>query len=471
MIGLRRLRLAVVATVVLALGAQACGARFDDGFEGQAGDGTGSGELPQYAGTAGSPQQTQPDDGYAETGDSSSPAAIGGGEATQPAAPRTGQEGEAAPSGPSGAPTAVSVEPGPAPGVTKDEIRIGYLLPITGAAPVPADFDKGVRAYYDEINSTGGLNGRQIRVVIKDTQSQATVGKNRAQELIEQDKVFTVVVLDRLENQKAIGEYLDSRSVPNIQIQTPASLAKDQSWTFGVTIDHAVQGRLIADYFVKVLKAPKVAIVYENTPILHPGRDTFTQQAKALGVEVVYSKAIDGQANDFSSEALGLREAGATATWLYMAPTPAAKLANQADAAGYHPTWFANSISWGFDLIFRVAPKALAGARAFSPWLPLSDPRTKAFQDAYRKHNGEEPNDLGIVGWGVGQIVVEGIKRAGPELGQNSFRHSMQHLDFRPDVWAPLNFAPGTRQGANVVAVLREGGGRWVLERDFVASF
>ena len=48
---------------------------------------------------------------------------------------------------------------------------------------------------------------------------------------------------------------------------------------------------------------------------------------------------------------------------------------------------------------------------------------------------------------------------------------ALQHLKFRPDVWAPLNFSPGVRQGGNVVAVLKEGGGKWVLDRDFSASF
>jgi ABC-type branched-subunit amino acid transport system substrate-binding protein len=185
----------------------------------------------------------------------------------------------------------------------------------------------------------------------------------------------------------------------------------------------------------------------------------------------VYSQAIDGQENDFSQQALDLAQKGATATWLYMAPTPAAKLVNQADVAGYHPTWFANSISWNFDLVFKVAPKALMGARAFSPWLPLSDPRTKTYQDAYRTQTGETPDDLGIVGWGVGEIVGAGLQAAGKTLGQNGFRNAMQNLKYTPDIWAPLSFGPGVREGADVVAVLKESGGVWALEHDFTDSF
>src|SRR4029079_833670 len=174
-----------------------------------------------------------------------------------------------------------------------------------------------------------------------------------------------------------------------------------------------VQGALVADYFVKVLHAKKVAIVSENTPTLDPGRNAFTKEMKKLGADIAYAKTVEGQANDFSNEALALSNSGATAVWLYMAPTTAATLANQADASGFHPIWFANSISWAFDLTFVVGTKSLKGARAFSQWLPLADPRTDTYKQAYVKQSpGATPDDLGLVGWGVGQIVAKGLEDA-----------------------------------------------------------
>ena len=106
------------------------------------------------------------------------------------------------------------VTPGPAPGVTADSIKIGYLLPLTGAAPIPSNFDKGVKVYWNVVNRNGGIFGRKVEVVIEDTQSSASVGKDKAKKLVEEDKVFAIVVLDRLENQQAIGAYLDDRKVP-----------------------------------------------------------------------------------------------------------------------------------------------------------------------------------------------------------------------------------------------------------------
>jgi branched-chain amino acid transport system substrate-binding protein len=457
----RRARAAIVLVLAMSLAASACGARFDraEGQKALARTGLGSGASSGGLGGGDSTDTTAVDGGLGVTGgtDQTLPSGI-----TDTTAPGSAPATTTAPG---------AIASGPTTGVTNTTIKIGYLLPLTGAAPVPSNFDKGANVYWNYVNGKGGINGRKVQIVIKDTQSSASVGKQEAQKLIEDDKVFAVVVLDRLENQKAIGAYLDSRSVPNIEIQTPVNLAAGQKWTFGITVDHGVQGALIADYFFKSLGARKAAVVYENTAELVPGKEAFAKRFGALGGQVAYSKAIQGSDNDFQGVALDLKKSGATATWLYMAPTPAAKLANQAQVAGYHPTWFANSISWNFDLVFAVAPSALQNARAFSPWLPLTDPRTKTYQEQYRAQTNQTPDDLGIVGWGVGQIVGEAIRRTPNPLGQNNFRATFQTLDFRPDIWVPVHFDANTREGANFVAVLKEDGGHWALEHDFTSSF
>jgi branched-chain amino acid transport system substrate-binding protein len=450
--------LAVVAS--LSLLAAACGARFPKAPGGvTAGTGNETAEAPVDSGTAAT----------------TAPTVAGGGPATtvRGQARAGGTTATTAATGSGGART---VSAGPSPGVTDSEVKIGYLVPIHGAAPVPQDFERGARSYYEYVNRhQGGVFGRKVTPVIRDTQSDANIAKQEAEKLVDDDKVFAVVALDRLENQRAIGQYLDSRHVPNIEIQTPANLGRDQTWTFGVTIDHFVQGALIADYMVKTLRASRVAVVYENTPDLEPGVKNFKDEIGKLGAAVTYTKTIDGQGNDFSGEAQALSVSGASVVWLYMAPTPAAKLASQAFGIGYHPTWFANSISWGFDLALTAAPTALAGARAFSPWLPLTDPRTKTYQDAYREQNpNSNPDDLGIVGWGVGEIVVESLKRTGRTLGQNVFRETFQNMNFTPDIFVPLAFGAGVREGANQVAVLKANSDtaadHWVLERDFTGS-
>ncbi|HVE64270.1 MAG TPA: ABC transporter substrate-binding protein [Mycobacteriales bacterium] len=372
-----------------------------------------------------------------------------------------------------------SVDPGKKPGITATTIKLAYLIPKTGAAPVPPQVEQGIRAYWDYLRTKGGVAGRNVQVTIYDTTSNEQVAREVAQQAID-DGNFMVVALDRLGVQQAIGKFLDDRNFPNLQVQTPVNLPASQRWTFGLTIDHDSQGTMIAQYFKRGLKATKVAVVYETDNTLKPGVEAMKTEAKKLGLDVVYESQIDGNGNDFSAQAAQLRESGATATWLYMAPIPAAKLAGQADAIGYHPIWFANSISWNFNIVFGGgANRAMRDARAFSPWPALNDPRTATYKRAYQSLYADPPEDLGIPGWGIGQIISTALKTVGQDLGQNNFRAAMQTLqigstsvvDGTPMLWSPLAFGPGVRTGATKVVTYKESNQSWAVEADYRSGY
>src|SRR5687767_15836364 len=56
-----------------------------------------------------------------------------------------------------------------APGVTAREIRIGMSAAFKGtAAGLGTEFYRGAQAYYDEVNSRGGINGRMLTVIALD---------------------------------------------------------------------------------------------------------------------------------------------------------------------------------------------------------------------------------------------------------------------------------------------------------------
>jgi len=55
------------------------------------------------------------------------------------------------------------------PGVSATEIVLGMQLPETGAAsPGYNKVDDAMRAYFDYVNSKGGIGGKKIRLEVKD---------------------------------------------------------------------------------------------------------------------------------------------------------------------------------------------------------------------------------------------------------------------------------------------------------------
>lgn len=452
-----------VLAAAVALVTSACGPRW-------------SPSLDQQAQVAAGQVQTLPGGTEGTTTLPGGAAAAPSGEApagTDSAAP--GQPGVAAPGAPAaGGGQPAPTDPGPRPGVTKDTIRICYLVPLTGAAPVPTSWKDGAELYWKYLKQKGGIHGRNIDLETKDTTSDTATALARARDCIN-DKRFTFVTLDRFEVEAAVGQFLNSKGIPNMLVQAPPRASgPDQKNTFVTTIDHVTQGRLIADYFMSGdLKGKRYAVVRENVQDLVPGVNAFKEELKRKGGQFVREETIEGKQNDFSSTVLALSNAKADAVWVYAAPEPMIKLAQQSQAAQYHPVWFANSISWAFDDAAQVgnANGALDGARAFSSWVSVSSPAANHYKAAYREIVGGEPDDIGLVGWGVGEVLAAALDRAGKDLGYNTFRASFQSLNFTPEVWAPQSFGPGARFGTRSVIEFRISGDHWNQVGTFRSSF
>ena len=74
-----------------------------------------------------------------------------------------------------------------------EPIRIGYLPALTGASSSTGiGINRGVELAVKEINASGGVNGRQIELITRDTQSDPTKAVNGATELSRGQQVHAV---------------------------------------------------------------------------------------------------------------------------------------------------------------------------------------------------------------------------------------------------------------------------------------
>ena len=79
----------------------------------------------------------------------------------------------------------------PKPAIAQSEpIKIGWLAAMTGPSSAPTvGFNRGVIFAVDAINAAGGVKGRKIEIVTRDTQGDPTKAVNATQEMISQIKV------------------------------------------------------------------------------------------------------------------------------------------------------------------------------------------------------------------------------------------------------------------------------------------
>src|SRR3984893_1681276 len=78
------------------------------------------------------------------------------------------------------------------PGATDTEIKIGNIMPYSGPASAYATIGKTEKAYFDKVNSEGGINGRKINFISYDDGYSPPKAVEQARKLVESDEVLLV---------------------------------------------------------------------------------------------------------------------------------------------------------------------------------------------------------------------------------------------------------------------------------------
>src|SRR5260370_9835227 len=107
------------------------------------------------------------------------------------------------------------------PGLTGDTITIGPTTPLSGPASFYAPVSKGANAYYQYINSTGGINGRKIKDVIYDDTYDPAKAVPPKHQLLDQDPVFAGVGQLGTPLNTPTRTYLNHPKRPDIVLATP----------------------------------------------------------------------------------------------------------------------------------------------------------------------------------------------------------------------------------------------------------
>ena len=383
----------------------------------------------------------------------------------------------------SGGTTTAQVPAGSKVGVTSTLVKIGLFVPKTGAAPVPPTIDAQAQNYWDYVKSkVHGIYGRNVTIKIYDTKSTEADARAAVQQAVS-DGIFAAVTLDRISVEGALVTALHNAGIPHLINQMPHDQAIPTDG-FYIGTDQVNNGRQIANYMAHTLKVHKVGFVGEADPTAYPARNAFIAEANRLGLQVVHNEVVDGMGNQFLAESQKMANDKAEAMWMYVAPNNAINLSVETKNDGYHPIWVSSSIAWGFNLALAPASGGLDGARSFSPWGGLTDPRYKTYTSVNTEGRTNQDKDIGLPAWGYGQIIAAAMKAAGPDLGRNSFNVAMQNLQTgATDVvtgaamcWPPLDFRGGKRYGSGdrTIVMRVKGSGAnslWETESDYKSVY
>src|ERR1700692_2142833 len=203
----------------------------------------------------------------------------------------------------------------PAPAIANsDPIKIGFLPALTGpSSSTGVGMHRGTELAVEEITAAGGVGGRKIELIVRDTQSDPTKAVNAVAELAQRQKA--AVIWGPLNSGEALAAtpLIARDKVPMLHPCWVDQLidVKKYPMAFRDAPTNQQIGGAANQYVVDVLKLKKVAVVSDTTGYGTASVDAYVPMLKAKGAEVVFSGNIDAANPDLKPDMLRMRAAGA----------------------------------------------------------------------------------------------------------------------------------------------------------------
>ena len=325
------------------------------------------------------------------------------------------------------------------PGVSKTQVVIGTTTPLTGpAAPGYKDIPAAAQAYFDYVNKSGGVNGRQIKLVVKDDQYNPATTVTKTNELILNDKVFAMYGALGTANHLAVVDELNKQGMPDMFVNTGSSLfdnPKKYPTTFPYFPSYLVEAKVMA-YYIKntpELAGKKRCFMYqegefgENAGVgfKAAGMTDWAAQASYLPTQI---------AQGFGAQVTKLKASGCELVVFFGVTSATGVLFRTAAALSFKPTWMITSVGSEPTIVGNIvgspaaAKAALNGVYTPSFLTPITDvgnpyvSQMKTLAEAA----GLPWNFYTYYGINTAYVLAQAIKAAGPNLTRKGLIKAMQ---------------------------------------------
>jgi branched-chain amino acid transport system substrate-binding protein len=218
-------------------------------------------------------------------------------------------------------------------------ILIGYPAALTGPSSAPGvGQNRGVIYIVDQINAGGGVKGRKIQMVTRDTQGDPAKAVNAVQEMMASYNVHAIFGPNNSGEALATTPIVARRGIPNIHCCGITSLIDEKKFpnAFRQTPNNGQSSDPPRIYCQKVLKLSKVAVIGDSTGYGTSAVTDSVTNFKNNNGDVVYQAQIDATQPDLMPDMLRMRDAGAQAIIPWTVSTGLiARLLNARGAMGW----------------------------------------------------------------------------------------------------------------------------------------
>ena len=308
-------------------------------------------------------------------------------------------------------------------GPSGDPIKIGTLIDTTGDLAVfgpPIVLATDLAALL--INEAGGIDGRQIEMIHRDSGTSPQIATDAASALVNVDGVKAIVGSLSSGVSLAVAE---SVTIPNgAVLVSPASTSPalssldDNDLVFRTTVSDAFQGVILAQV-ANELGYENVATMYINNAYGEGLSTVFAETLESLGGTVSASVPIEGGQASYTSELRQASQGGATVLMAMSYPETAGVYLREAVEGQFFEEFMFVDGTKNQEMFDAVGADNFEGNYGTAPGSP-GTPSQTAFQDLYASKLGGDPSSIFISeAFDAAAILALAIAEAGSEDGDD----------------------------------------------------
>jgi branched-chain amino acid transport system substrate-binding protein len=309
-------------------------------------------------------------------------------------------------------------------------IVIGASVSLTGDFSADGQaFQRGYNLWASDVNASGGLLGRKVKLIFLDDKSDPTQGSTNVQQLISSDHVdllfgpFSSLITAPTSTVAARYGYamIEGAGGAPAVFNTPSNQAKHN--VFDVSYPIVSQFDVLTNWIKSLPPGQKpttAAYPVVDNPFTIPPVERSKAILEADGIKTVYSKVIPAETPNFKSVADQVAASGAQIVLLGSVDVPTVSAFMKAfQQQHYNPKILAATAGpdQGAAFIKAVGKANATGVMTANGWFGGYDnTQSKKMVQEYIAQFGGTPSDINsdvAEGYGVGQVAAQAVKATG----------------------------------------------------------
>jgi len=359
-------------------------------------------------------------------------------------------------------------------GVTDKEVRIGACHDLSGSQSAwSIDATNAIRLRFDEANAKGGVYGRKLTYLTEDHQYQVPLAIQKANKLINRDKVF--MMMGDMGTAMAKAYFNQVMKEKNVPLFLPTSGAKELAEPFNRLIYTAWalyydQARAVTKYFVEKKGKKRIGIAWAQSSYGKEMYQGIIDQLKAMNMEpvVVTSHAITE--TNFIGAVNKHRNANVDVILMAVIVQDGLRFTQTIRDLGWNDVDLVGLQGMLVNAVPALGKKAVEGVY-FPAGIEVverdqvTDPRGIAFFENYKKRHGVWPSFNACLGYTFADITVVALEKAGKNLTVDSFINGADSIKHYKSLFggADRSFSPTDHIG------LKETQLYWIKDGKFVS--